>query len=468
MENIDIKDFQSVSAVSETDSVLLVRGNGMNGKMTVALFKSAVKGDMTPSIKDGVWWIGTLDTGVTAAGRTPEFRKGEAGIEWRYAGEPDWKLLAGYDSISFTFDDLTEEQKDALKLKFADLTEDDVQALQRPAREMIDLLQSTNTSVSQAEALRVSAENKRQADTSAAILSATEAAQSAHTAAENVSDGKTPVLGIGTVSQGAQASASLSANGTDGAGNPKYSLNLVLPKGDKGDPGTDGTDGKTPVLEFGNITTGAPGTQASATLTAAGMTADGHPIYRLSLTIPRGDKGIPGEGSGNVSASGAGLHSGKNYLFSPSSDGSTDGRFVQYTEPPVPAKVSELENDSDFADKDYVTQAISEIDIPELPTYDVGSNSVNTLTGLPVDKRLVVASLAAASDITLSGTLSVGREILVSITPTSDFTQPLPVSGGWLSLDGDSLEVKSGKPAEISILCVGDNRYVVSSKSLTQ
>lgn len=38
MENIDIKDFQSVSAVSELDNILLVQSSGTAGKMTVALF----------------------------------------------------------------------------------------------------------------------------------------------------------------------------------------------------------------------------------------------------------------------------------------------------------------------------------------------------------------------------------------------------------------------------------------------
>ena len=58
MENKDIKDFQSVSTVSELDNILLVQSSGIGGKMTVALFKTAVRNDVTPSIKDNVWWIG--------------------------------------------------------------------------------------------------------------------------------------------------------------------------------------------------------------------------------------------------------------------------------------------------------------------------------------------------------------------------------------------------------------------------
>ena len=71
MENIDIKDFQSVSAVSELDNILLVQSSGTAGKMTVALFRAAVRDDITPHISGNTWWVGTVDTGVAAAGQTP-------------------------------------------------------------------------------------------------------------------------------------------------------------------------------------------------------------------------------------------------------------------------------------------------------------------------------------------------------------------------------------------------------------
>lgn len=500
MENIDLKNFQSVSSVSELDNILLVQSSGIAGKMTVALFKTAVRNDVTPSIKDNVWWIGTVNTGVVAAGKTPEFRKGDLGIEWKYTTETAWKLLVNCESISLTFDDLTEAQKDSLKLHFSDLTEAEIAQLQQPARDMIATLQETNTGIASAETLRVEAEEKRKTDTAAAIKSATDAADAANTAAENVRDGKTPafeigtvqqgasasvtvttdgtdsagnpkykislilpkgstgdngktpVFEIGTVSQGTSASATVTANGTDSSGNPKYEINLTLPKGDKGNPGTDGedgktpsfeigtvdkgesasatvtangtdasgnpryrinlvlpkgdkgnpgTDGKTPVLEFGTVTTGNPGTQASASLTADGTTTEGHPKYLLSLTIPRGDKGLPGEGSGNVSASGTGLQTNKKYLFVPASNGSTEGSFVEYAtpsipeqvqpdwnatsgkgailnKPVIPAKVSQLTNDSNFADKTYVDEEIGKIPTPDVSAQIETHNTSET------------------------------------------------------------------------------------------
>ena len=78
---------------------------------------------------------------------------------------------------------------------------------------------------------------------------------------EDGADGKTPQITIGTVTKGDTASATLTADGVDDNGNPKFKLNLVLPKGDKGDtgatgetgaPGAQGDPGKT--VKMGTVT----------------------------------------------------------------------------------------------------------------------------------------------------------------------------------------------------------------------
>ena len=120
--------------------------------------------------------------------------------------------------------------------------------------------------------------------------------------------GATPVLTIGTVMTGSNASASISGT----AENPK--LNLILPRGetgpkgdtgpqgDKGDTGPKGADGAqgqtgaTPNLSIGTVTSG---TEAVATITG---TAEA-PV--LNLTLPKGDKGDKGDpGSGGSSTGG--------------------------------------------------------------------------------------------------------------------------------------------------------------------
>ena len=59
-------------------------------------------------------------------------------------------------------------------------------------------------------------------------------------------------------------------------------------KGDKGDTGAKGADGQTPNISIGTVTTGAAGTNASASI--SGTT----PNLTLNLTIPKGDKGDKG------------------------------------------------------------------------------------------------------------------------------------------------------------------------------
>ena len=59
-------------------------------------------------------------------------------------------------------------------------------------------------------------------------------------------------------------------------------------KGEKGDTGAKGADGQTPNISIGTITTGAAGTNASASI--SGTT----PNLTLNLTIPKGDKGDKG------------------------------------------------------------------------------------------------------------------------------------------------------------------------------
>lgn len=55
--------------------------------------------------------------------------------------------------------------------------------------------------------------------------------------------GKTPQFSVGTVSKGVEPVISLSEDGVDGGGNPKFKFNAVLPKGDKGDKGDTGGQG---------------------------------------------------------------------------------------------------------------------------------------------------------------------------------------------------------------------------------
>lgn len=92
------------------------------------------------------------------------------------------------------------------------------------------------------------------------------------------------------------------------------------------------------------------------------------------------------------------------------------------------------------------------------------SSAVTTLASLPA-KAVVTATLSAATTISLASALTVGQSITVICTPTASFTQPIPTSGSFISMDGDSLSVTSGKVFEINILCYASGKYSISCKT---
>lgn len=98
------------------------------------------------------------------------------------------------------------------------------------------------------------------------------------------------------------------------------------PSGADGTNGADGADGKTPVLETGDTTTLAAGSEATAAVVPNGTDTGGNPKYKLNFGIP---KGADGSGSGNVYVNPAGLLAAKQYAFKPQADNSATGSFVE-------------------------------------------------------------------------------------------------------------------------------------------
>lgn len=99
-----------------------------------------------------------------------------------------------------------------------------------------------------------------------------------------------PTITIGTVTNGDTASATITGD------SPNYTLNLVLPKGDKGakgDAGAKGTDGITPTIAVGTTTTAEAGTNAEVTMSKSGTT------YTFNFVIPKGAKGDTGAAGTN-------------------------------------------------------------------------------------------------------------------------------------------------------------------------
>lgn len=137
MSDIDIKDFQSITGLTSSDSILVVQSSGLNGKIAYQYFKTAIASAISPTIKDGYWYIGDNNTNVNATAKIPILRKGENGIEWAYQGESQYTLLVNYSDLALDWDSLTPNQLQALKLKFSDLTAEDIALLQKPATDAV-------------------------------------------------------------------------------------------------------------------------------------------------------------------------------------------------------------------------------------------------------------------------------------------------------------------------------------------
>ena len=159
--------------------------------------------------------------------------------------------------------------------------------------------------------------------------------------------GKTPILESVNATSGETPSGSFTKNGVDEEGNPKYILNLTTPKG---------KDGQPAVFEQGTTTTLNPSEEARVEVVENGETPEGNPKYILNFFIPRGQTGPAGAGTGNVLVDTAGLVSGKKYLFVPDSDNSSSGTFMEYVEPAIPTKTSDLTNNSGF-----ITKAVNDL-----------------------------------------------------------------------------------------------------------
>ena len=377
----DIKNFTKFPSLSDDDLLLGSKTSlgGTDASITVANFKKQVVQDVKPSIVNGYWWVDNINTGVLATGRTPKFRKTSAGLEMKYEDQDDtaYILLIPMSDLAFTFDDLSPEQVEELKLKFSDLTDADKEALRGKAftydmftpEQLADLrLTWDKLTPEQKNSLKgdrgysafevwtqqegnagkivddylawlrqPATDAAKRADekmvqisesASIAIKAANDAATNANNAAENVQDGvdgKTPVLESVSAISGETPSGSFSQVGVDESGNPKYILNLTLPKGKNGQPA---------VFEAGTTTTLAPSAEASVEVVPNGETPNGNPKYILNFFIPRGETGLPGAGSGNVSAEGSGLVAGKKYFFVPDASDSTSGSFVEYVDGP--------------------------------------------------------------------------------------------------------------------------------------
>lgn len=92
-----------------------------------------------------------------------------------------------------------------------------------------------------------------------------------------------------------------------------------------------------------------------------------------------------------------------------------------------------------------------------------GVNNVTTLTSLPISKRLIYATVTAATSISLSSALEVGSElhIIVYNSSAAAITQVLPNTGAFVSMSGSSISIPATGYVEINILCHATGSYII-------
>ena len=102
-------------------------------------------------------------------------------------------------------------------------------------------------------------------------------------------------------------------------------------------------------------------------------------------------------------------------------------------------------------------------DLSAVVNRDKGVNNVTTLATMPMTKRLVYATVTAATTLSLSADLEVGDELHVVVynSSASSITQPIPNSGSFISLSGTTIVVPAYGRVEINILCYATTSYLI-------
>ncbi|WFE85032.1 hypothetical protein [Parabacteroides chongii] len=137
---------------------------------------------------------------------------------------------------------------------------------------------------------------------------------------------------------------SFTENGVDENGNPKYVLNLTLPKG---------KDGQPPVFESGTVTTVEPTEPADVEIIPNGETPEGNPMYTLNFSIPRGQKGAPGEDQVTCWQVSLTLKQERSIYCLRCQTVAPEVEMVEYV---GPTKTNDLTNDSG-----YITKAVNDL-----------------------------------------------------------------------------------------------------------
>lgn len=140
--------FDVIGAISNSDEILMESAQGNAAvKITAELFRAYLNQDFVVEINErGYWTIGGRSTGTQAV---PKLRNNGGNLEYSSNGGYSWETLIPIDDLMPV---LTSGQIATLKLRFEDLSEEDIAALQAPAIEAAEQLETAKEAAEQAAA----------------------------------------------------------------------------------------------------------------------------------------------------------------------------------------------------------------------------------------------------------------------------------------------------------------------------
>lgn len=111
----------------------------------------------------------------------------------------------------------------------------------------------------------------------------------------------------------------------------------------------------------------------------------------------------------------------------------------------------------------FATRDSFSISFELIECFYEGINSVTTLVNLPATKRSIVATVTAATSLSLASNLELGQELYIRIynNSSSAITQPIPNSGNFVSMNGTSVIIPSKSFIEMSIWCYESGKYSI-------
>lgn len=121
-----------------------------------------------------------------------------------------------------------------------------------------------------------------------------------------------------------------------------------------------------------------------------------------------------------------------------------------------------LNEDKSFTYSD-VDGIVSEASISFLNFMTGTPSVVTTLANLPKDAHNIIANVASATSLSMAVSAGdVGREwqVRVNNTTGTDITQPLPTSGQFQSMSGDSVVIPKNSFIELSIWYINDKLVI--------